>query len=153
MKCSDSPEVALIALGYNFSCPFPSRASGHVDRFADLMVKDVKNGNCFRLDHLIKAHLEKLASEKGATSELKAECADIVVKLDGMTKDEMGNILKKFSIKAPLTNNELTEPIEFNLMFATQIGPSGLVKGYVPLSEALVGFLLQYIGLSCPAST
>lgn len=107
------------------------KASGHVDRFADLMVKDVKNGNCFRLDHLIKAHLEKLASEKTATPELKAECTDIVVKLDGMTKDEMANILKKFNIKAPLTNNDLTEPIEFNLMFATQIGPSGLVKGFL----------------------
>lgn len=107
------------------------KASGHVDRFADLMVKDVKNGNCFRLDHLIKAHLEKLACEKNATPELKAECTDIVVKLDGMTKDEMANILKKFDIKAPLTNNELTEPIEFNLMFATQIGPSGLVKGFL----------------------
>lgn len=107
------------------------KASGHVDRFADLMVKDMKNGNCFRLDHLIKAHLEKIASEKNATPELKAECTDIVVKLDGMTKDEMANILKKFSIKAPLTNNDLTEPIEFNLMFATQIGPSGLIKGFL----------------------
>ncbi|KAJ1524813.1 hypothetical protein ONE63_009684 [Megalurothrips usitatus] len=107
------------------------KASGHVDRFADLMVKDIKNGNCFRLDHLIKAHLEKVAMEKGATPELKAECADIVVKLDGMTKDEMAAILKKFNIKAPLTNNDLTEPIEFNLMFATQIGPSGLVKGFL----------------------
>lgn len=46
-----------------------------------------------------------------------------------MTKDEMNNILKKFKIMSPLTNNELTEPIEFNLMFQTQIGPSGLVKG------------------------
>merc|ERR1719159_375213 len=30
-------------------------ASGHVARFADLMVKDTVNGECFRLDHLIKA--------------------------------------------------------------------------------------------------
>lgn len=100
-----------------------------MDRFADLMVKDVKNGYCFRLDHLIKAHLEKLVTEKNATAELKAECTDIVVKLDGMTKDEMASVLKKYNIKAPLTNNDLTEPIEFNLMFATQIGPSGLIKG------------------------
>lgn len=27
------------------------KASGHVERFADLMVKDVKSGECFRLDH------------------------------------------------------------------------------------------------------
>ena len=32
-------------------------ASGHVERFADLMVKDLKNGECFRLDHLIKVGL------------------------------------------------------------------------------------------------
>jgi glycyl-tRNA synthetase len=36
------------------------KTSGHVDKFADLMVKDTLNGECFRLDHLIKAHLEKV---------------------------------------------------------------------------------------------
>lgn len=33
---------------------FTYRASGHVDRFQDYMVKDVKNGECFRADHLIE---------------------------------------------------------------------------------------------------
>ena len=47
------------------------KASGHVDKFADLMVKDVKNGECFRLDHLIKAHLEKVKAEKKTTQETK----------------------------------------------------------------------------------
>lgn len=46
-----------------------------------------------------------------------------------MNKDEMAAIMKKFDMKSPLTGNELTEPIEFNLMFGTQIGPSGLIKG------------------------
>ena len=36
------------------------KASGHVEKFADLMVKDLKNGECFRLDHLIKSSLEKV---------------------------------------------------------------------------------------------
>ncbi|XP_070504506.1 glycine--tRNA ligase [Chironomus tepperi] len=107
------------------------KASGHVDRFADLMVKDVKTGECFRLDHLIKAHLEKLASEKKATQEFKDECADIVVKLDGMNKAEMAAVLKKYNMKSPITQNDLTEPIEFNLMFGTSIGPTGLVKGFL----------------------
>lgn len=57
------------------------KASGHVDRFADFMVKDAKTGECFRLDHLIKSHLEKVASEKNSSAELKAECQDIVVKV------------------------------------------------------------------------
>lgn len=47
-----------------------------------------------------------------------------------MTKDEMSAVMKKFNMKSPLTGNDLTEPIEFNLMFGTQIGPSGLIKGY-----------------------
>ena len=34
-----------------------------------------------------------------------------VIKLDGMTKEEMAAVLKKFDIKSPLTNNALTEPI------------------------------------------
>lgn len=36
------------------------KASGHVDRFADYMVKDVKTGDCFRLDHLLKNFWEKV---------------------------------------------------------------------------------------------
>lgn len=107
------------------------KASGHVDRFADLMVKDVKNGECFRLDHLIKNHLEKVSAAKGATQELKDECTDIVIKLDGMNKEEMRVILRKFEMKSPITNNDLSDPMEFNLMFGTQIGPTGLIKGFL----------------------
>ncbi|XP_023223194.1 glycine--tRNA ligase-like [Centruroides sculpturatus] len=107
------------------------KASGHVDRFADLMVKDLKNGECFRLDHLIKAHLEKLMSDKKISPEKKSECEDIVVKLDGMTKEEMNAILRKFNIRSPITDNELSDPVEFSLMFNTTIGPSGLIKGFL----------------------
>nr|CAD7455466.1 unnamed protein product [Timema tahoe] len=107
------------------------KASGHVDRFADLMVKDIGTGECFRLDHLIKAHLEKLATDKKISQATKEECQDIIVKLDGMTKQDMSDVIQKFNIHSPLTGNELTEPIEFNLMFATQIGPSGLIKGFL----------------------
>ncbi|XP_044736795.1 glycine--tRNA ligase isoform X2 [Chrysoperla carnea] len=107
------------------------KASGHVDRFADLMSKDVKTGECFRVDHLIKAHLEKLSADKKATDDVKAECKDIVIKLDGMNKDEMAAIMKKYNMKSPLTGNDLTEPLEFNLMFETQIGPSGLIRGFL----------------------
>ncbi|XP_047540671.1 glycine--tRNA ligase [Vanessa atalanta] len=107
------------------------KASGHVERFADLMTKDVKSGECFRLDHLIKAHLEKIKSEKNTKAELKSEIEDILVKLDGMNADEMSALMKRFDMKSPISGNELTPPIEFNLMFNTQIGPSGLVKGFL----------------------
>ncbi|KAK0166702.1 hypothetical protein PV327_004192 [Microctonus hyperodae] len=106
------------------------KASGHVDRFADLMVKDVKSGECYRLDHLIKAQLEKIVVDK-TDAVTKAECENIIVKLDGMNKNEMSEIMKKYNMKSPSTGNDLTEPIEFNLMFGTQIGPSGLIKGFL----------------------
>lgn len=107
------------------------KASGHVERFADLMTKDVKSGECFRLDHLIKAHLEKIKSEKNTKPEVKAEIEDTLVKLDGYTADEMSALMQKYSMKSPISGNDLTPPIEFNLMFNTQIGPTGIVKGFL----------------------
>lgn len=52
-----------------------------MDRFADLMVKDIQTGECFRLDHLIKAHLEKIAADKKTIQETREECQDIVIKV------------------------------------------------------------------------
>lgn len=107
------------------------KASGHVDRFADLMVKDLKSGECFRLDHLIKAYLQKLISEKNTTLEQRTEYEDIIVKLDGYSKDEMNAVLRRFEIKSPITGNELSDAMEFNLMFITSIGPTGNLKGFL----------------------
>jgi len=84
-------------------------ASGHVERFADLMVKDLKNGECFRLDHLIKAALEKVCSDKKCTAETKAECEDIITKLDGATKEEQAATLKKFNIRSPVTPSSVQQ--------------------------------------------
>merc|ERR1719447_1871295 len=107
------------------------KASGHVDRFADLMVKDMKNGECFRLDHLIKAALEKVKADKKTNEATKARCDDIVLKLEGMNKGEMAAVLREFDMKSPITGNDLSEPIEFNLMFQTSIGPTGDIKGFL----------------------
>lgn len=107
------------------------KASGHVDKFADLMVKDAKNGECFRLDHLIKAHLEKVKADKKTTAEVKSRCDDVIVRLDDMTKEQLSSIMSEFTIKSPLTGNDLSEPIEFNLMFQTHIGPTGLLRGFL----------------------
>ena len=43
----------------------------------------------------------------------------------------MGNTIRSYNMKAPVTNNDLTDPMEFNLMFSTSIGPTGGIKGYV----------------------
>ena len=43
----------------------------------------------------------------------------------------MTDTLKKYNMKSPVTGNDLTDPLEFNLMFATSIGPTGQIKGQV----------------------
>lgn len=60
------------------------RTSGHVERFADLMVKDVKNGQCFRADHLLEGHLEKLCDSKKTSDEDKAKMQQIMNQVVGI---------------------------------------------------------------------
>ncbi|GFS78577.1 glycine--tRNA ligase, partial [Nephila pilipes] len=50
-------------------------------------------------------------------------------RLDGYSKDEMNAILRKFDMKSPNTGNDLSDALEFNLMFSTSIGPTGNLKG------------------------
>ncbi|KAK3779526.1 hypothetical protein RRG08_045272 [Elysia crispata] len=107
------------------------KASGHVDRFQDYMVKDLKNGECFRADHLIEATLEKLLEDKKMPDEKKEEIRALLPTIDGMSKEDMGDTLKKYNMKSPVTGNDLTEPLDFNLMFATSIGPTGQIKGFL----------------------
>ena len=59
-------------------------------------------------------------------SDLKPCC---VLQIGDMDKDDMGRCLKKYDMKSPITGNEITEPINFNLMFATSIGPTGQLQG------------------------
>ena len=40
------------------------KASGHVDKFEDIMVKDVKTGECYRADKLLEEHLMNLLTNE-----------------------------------------------------------------------------------------
>lgn len=53
----------------------------------------------------------------------------LIFQIDGMSKEDMGKMIVKYNMKSPLTNNDLSEPMEFNLMFSTAIGPTGHIKG------------------------
>lgn len=62
----------------------------------------------------------------------------------------MKELIQKFDVKSPTTGNDLTEPVEFNLMFDTQVGPSSLIKGYVDslflnISKTIILFLFRYL--------
>jgi len=49
----------------------------------------------------------------------------------------MSATIQKYKMKSPLTGNDLTEPVEFNLMFSTSIGPGGNLKGFVLITYNL----------------
>ncbi|CAG8511753.1 3350_t:CDS:10 [Ambispora gerdemannii] len=155
------------------------KTSGHVEKFADWMVKDLKTGEIFRADHLVEAVLEARlegdrqarASESdviaavtkdadGKSSEqdkkrkkkgkvqavklgdsVKAEYEEILAKIDNYTGPELGELMRKHEIKNPETGSDLTEPVEFNLMFESNIGPTGALKGYLRPETAQGQFL------------
>ncbi|KAK9387445.1 hypothetical protein V1515DRAFT_555842 [Lipomyces mesembrius] len=146
------------------------KTSGHVDKFADWMCRDPATGEIFRVDHLVEEVLEsRLKGDKearGETAELVdgaeekkrkkkvkeikavklddavvAEYEAILAKIDGYSGPELGELMLKHNIVNPATGGPLSEPLEFNLMFETAIGPSGQLKGYLRPETAQGQFL------------
>ncbi|KIM43540.1 hypothetical protein M413DRAFT_443469 [Hebeloma cylindrosporum] len=144
--------------------------SGHVARFADWMVKDVKTGDVLRADHLVKNVLEaplagdkearglaaipspaeeKKKKKKGAAKATVVQLPDEVMKeyeivlaqLDNYSGEDLGDLCKKHDIRNPDTDNEVGEPQLFNLMFASSIGPTGQHTGYLRPETAQGHFL------------
>ncbi|XAR48248.1 Glycine--tRNA ligase [Bertholletia excelsa] len=108
------------------------KASGHVEKFTDLMVKDEKTGTCYRADHLLKDFCkEKLEKDLTLSPEKVAELKHVLAVLDDLSAEELGAKIKHYGITAPDTKNPLSDPYPFNLMFQTSIGPSGLSPGYM----------------------
>ncbi|CAE6369124.1 unnamed protein product [Rhizoctonia solani] len=134
--------------------------SGHVAKFADWMVKDLVTGEVLRADHLVEAVLEarlkgdkeaRGVAEEAAVDEKDAKkkkkkvkstavkLDDAVVnvynttlaQIDNYTGEELGAIIREHEIKNPDTNNAVSEPVQFNLMFDSMIGPTGKLKGYL----------------------
>ena len=113
--------------------PYPVlKTSGHVDKFEDFMVKDVKNGQCHRADKLLEEHVDKvLAKKAGKLKEDEENKLKMYkIKADTYTQEELAEIFKEQKIKSPETGNDLSDPIPFNLMFGTNIGPTGDSKGF-----------------------
>ncbi|CAI9093090.1 OLC1v1028505C1 [Oldenlandia corymbosa var. corymbosa] len=108
------------------------KASGHVDKFTDLMVKDIKTGTCYRADHLIKDYCkDKLEKDLTMPADKASELKHILAVLDDLSPEQLGAKIKEYGITAPDTKNQLSDPYPFNLMFQTSIGPSGLSPGYM----------------------
>ena len=145
------------------------KTSGHVDKFADWMCKDPKNGEIFRADHLVEEVLqsrlngdkeargqkvvvdeEKDAKRKKKVKDAKAiklddpvvkEYEETLAKIDNYNGEELGLLITKFDIKNPSTGGALQPPVAFNLMFQTSIGPSSNLAGYLRPETAQGQFL------------
>ena len=42
-----------------------------------------------------------------------------------LTKEELKEMFKRFDVKSPITGNDLSDPVDFNMMFKSEIGPTG----------------------------
>ncbi|KAN0041423.1 hypothetical protein ACTFIV_003962 [Dictyostelium citrinum] len=132
------------------------KASGHVAKFADFMVKDEVTKAFYRADHILEAHIQTLLKD---TSKMSKEQIDelnfVLAKAGDYNQEQLKEALTKYNVKAPETGNALTEPYPFNLMFQTQIGPSGLSTGYLRPETAQgiftnFGKLYEYNGKKLP---
>ena len=63
--------------------------------------------------------------------------------IDNYKRDDLWELIQKYECKAPGTNNDLHDPQDFNLMFATSIGPSGLIPGFLR-PETAQGIFLNF---------
>jgi len=107
------------------------KTSGHVDKFTDYAVKDVKTGQCFRADKLIKEWIEKEKKKKKLTEEKIKELDELAIKIDNYEEKELDEIIERYNICSPDTGNKLSKSYKFNLMFETQIGPTGGCRGFL----------------------
>ena len=76
------------------------KASGHVDTFVDPLCEDTVNHRRYRTDHILK---------------------DNGVDADGLTMEQMDEVIAKRGIKSP-DGNPLSKSRTFNMMFKTSVG-------------------------------
>ncbi|KHN95088.1 glycyl-tRNA synthetase 1 [Metarhizium album ARSEF 1941] len=143
------------------------KTSGHVDKFADWMCKDPKNGEILRADHFVEAILEarlngdkeargqkveekddpKKKKKKAKSEAVKLEDAvvqeyqEVLARIDNYDGPQLGELIKKYGLTNPATGVLPSDPVSFNLMFQTSIGPSSNLRGYLRPETAQGQFL------------
>jgi glycyl-tRNA synthetase len=135
------------------------KASGHVDKFTDYMVKDEKTGAFYRADKIVQEFIEKvLLKNDTSNKKLKQEEVDklkyIHQNVDKWEEKEIDDAIAELKVKSP-DGNGLTKSSKFNLMFQNQIGPDKGSIGYLRPETAqgqFVNFkkLLEYNGGKLP---
>lgn len=75
--------------------------------------------------------IEKQLEKKNVPPQQVEDLKKILNNAETYNKEQMKEVFQKLKIKSPDTGNDLTDPEEFNLMFATQIGPSSNTPGFL----------------------
>lgn len=119
MECTClTPEVVL-------------KTSGHVDRFTDLMVKDIETSECFRADKLLEDAIDQLIiNNPNMLSNELEEHLKIQRQADAFNPIELDELLIKYNCVGP-SGKPYSNSFPFNLMFKTSIGPEGTAVGYL----------------------
>jgi len=105
--------------------------SGHVERFTDLMVKDVESGECFRADKLLEDTIDTLLeSQPAMPTEDRESHQRIQRQADAFSPQEIDALLTDYGCVGP-TGKPYSKAFPFNLMFKTSIGPEGTSVGYL----------------------
>ncbi len=95
------------------------------------MVKDLKTGTCYRVDKLIEEFVPKMIQkDKKMTPEDKLKFQTIADECYAFDQEQFNKAVQELKLKSP-ENNDVGEATPFNLMFETQIGPQGNLKGYL----------------------
>ncbi|CAK7275350.1 Glycine--tRNA ligase 1, mitochondrial [Sporothrix epigloea] len=69
------------------------------------------------------------------------EYEETLAQIDNYNGEQLGELIKKFDLRNPATGIQPEPPTAFNLMFGTQIGPSGGLQGYMRPETAQGQFL------------
>jgi glycyl-tRNA synthetase len=101
-------------------------ASGHVEKFEDVLTRCEKCGAPFRADHLLE---------------------EFVQNAETLSLEEMDAAIKENNVECSKCKGTLTYPEHINLMFESGIGPGGDKKGYLRPETAqgmFINFHLLY---------
>jgi len=116
-------------------------ASGHVEKFQDLLVRDTVTGDVLRVDHMIQEHLEKTLSEAESAARW-SEMQPIIYGPDPAAGT--WRLLEELKLTHhPQTGHPLSQPFEFNLMFSTRMGAEGKRNAYLR-PELAQGIFLNF---------
>jgi len=103
------------------------QASGHLVSFVDPMAKCKKCGTFHRADHIVEEFLHQ--------------------SFEGMTAEELTDLIKKNKIKCPKCKGELGDVKVMNMMFPISLGAQEEMRGYLrpeTAQGAYVSFLRQF---------